>query len=647
MKQFLRNNINFLAYFVFAIILELSTLFVITDALFIKSPWLALTLLVFIFSIYNFIKGRTAKNAILYTFSIIQLILCLFCVILYDNTGTLFDFNMFQLVGESTTFLGTLTINYGYIVYILLLLAALIISINILNRFQDKYYRCKFSIITSSVCLVIFLISHISIVVINNNLSREKFMNNLYVDSNEKYIQMGQTSNFLNEIYKMAFFNKYNTLKQEEIEEYIYAETNEPTSMFAISKDNNLITILVESFEWFSFISDPSIYPNGANINNDILDKLYPNIRKFYNMSVVMNNHHSQNKTDMSEDEALLGVYPSSDYINYIYPFNSYPTSIANTFKLNNEEISNNYAHNNVGTYYNRNKIIKSFGYDNLYFIDDMVENGATDYMANADLTGVAMNLDSEMIETMKDKLFLTDQRFNTHLTTISTHGHFVHRNTMQKWEDKMTGLGVIISDESLKNYMVYTMEFDYALGLMLEDLNKKDLLDNTTIVIFSDHNTYLSNLTYNVKGIEYKNYNEENYNELFRLPLMIYDPNINHQIINKFTTTYDIVPTILDMFGINYYTNLYHGNSIFSDTSSVLYSKAFDIFIAEGLLFSNINNILYRDDNVSESYIKEIEDKCLKLLNKIYYTNHIFYYNYFGDTNNYAKYINNFKSIN
>ena len=217
----------------------------------------------------------------------------------------------------------------------------------------------------------------------------------------------------------------------------------------------------------------------------------------------------------------------------------------------------------------------------------------------------------------------------------------------MQRWHDKIEQLEITIDNYYLKNYLAAVMEFDLSLGLIIEDLTQKGLLENTTIVLFSDHNTYLSNLTYQIKDIQLNDYSSENYIELYRVPLMIFDSNIGHKVINKFTTTYDIVPTILDLFGINYYTNLYYGNPIFSKEESILYSKAYNIFISNGLLYSNINNILYRRDDISNNYINDTEDKSLKLLKKIYYINHIYEYNFFNNNDNYYKYITKVQAIN
>lgn len=645
MKSFLKNNISYLIYFAFSIIIEVSTLFVISNKVFISFPFIGLTILGIIFCIYNFMKSNKAKNIMLSILLLLQFILCLVFIVVYDNTGTMFDFNMLRLISSNNNFVVTITINYWFIIYEVFLFTLFILLILYFKKYSDRYYRCKFSLITSSICLSIFLISHIGIVILTNRISEDKFMNSLYNDTNDKYALYGSSANAINELYKMIFFNNYNKLTNEQITDYIYEEVSSPSSAFGVSKGNNLVTILVESFEWFSFVSDEKAYPKGANLSEEKLDALFPNLREFYNLSVVMNNHYSENKTDMSEDEALLGVYPNSDYINYSFENNTMPSAIANVFKIDDANIENNLFHNNDITFYNRGEFSPNLGYDNLYSIEEMVEKGATNYMKDASLKGLVMNLDSEMFAYMKDEMFPVNQRFNTHITTVTMHGDYTYRENIEPYYQKMSDLNIVIENNHLKNYIAYVMDFDKAIGIMMDDLKSKELLENTTIVIFSDHNCYMNHLTNQVKDIY--SYSNKSYTELFRVPLMIYDPNIEHQIINKFTTTYDIAVTILDMFGFNYYSNMYYGHSIFSDEESVLYSKALDVFITDKLFFSNINNLLYKDSNVSDDYIKEIENKCKKLLKKIYYTNHLFDYDYFKNEKNYMKYVSNFESIN
>ena len=60
--------------------------------------------------------------------------------------------------------------------------------------------------------------------------------------------------------------------------------------------------------------------------------------------------------------------------------------------------------------------------------------------------------------------------------------------------------------------------------------------------------------------------------------------------MIKKFMCTADIVPTLFDLLGINVYGNLYFGHSAFDIQDSVLYSRAYDMFITDNMyLYGNI----------------------------------------------------------
>ncbi len=648
MKQFLKNNIVFLIYLLFSVILEVSTLLIVTGTPLIRAPWISILYMCSIFLIYNLIRSKKGKCILLYSVSFFQLLINWLSELLFENTGTYFEYSMFKLVGGADQFAGTMSIDWLYISYTLLLvLLFVLISLHFTKHIEEKFSFYPQPILCS-LLLLATTIGQIGTLIYHNSNSEERFIKSLYKDTNVKYTNYGNVGNFINELAKMVGFDKYNDLSSSQINAFLYTETNTKSDKFGISEGNNLVTILVESLEWYAFISDTEAYPNGANITEEKLDALFPNLREFYNLSVVMTNHHSQNKTDMSEDEALLGVYPSSAYINYNFAETTLPSSVANMLNTQDENIVNKFFHNNDYDFYNRTKVVTSLGYEDLYFIEKMGEYGVTNYFESKEKEhSNCMNVDSEMFNAMKDEMFPTDTRFNTHVTTLSMHGSYVERVTMKKYLEKMDSLNVYIEDSYLRNYLSYVMDFDAALGIMMNDLRDKNLLDKTTIILFADHNAYMSNLTYNVKDIKITEYSNKNYTDLYKVPLMIYDPNIEHQVISKFTTTYDIAPTILDMFGINYYTNLYYGTSIFNEEDSVLYSKAFDIFMADGLYFSNINNIIFRRSNVSDEYIKEVEQESLILLKKIYYINNIFELNHFKNSANYELYFSKISEIN
>ena len=643
MKHFFKENLVFFVLLPFLLFIELYTLYLITGSIIITRPWFALCSLGILFSIYLFIKSKKWKKYLLSGYLFAHFIVCIACLAIYENTGSYFDYNMLKLTREALVAANSLIINYWYIVIcVLLIIAFTVLADYLFKKIGELSFSRKITNIIAGVVLGISLIGQTSIIIISNKISQDNFNNFLYTGYGNSYSLYGQSSAAINEFYKMFFFNKFNDLSNEEISEFIYEKTSTPTDKFGISKDNNIVTIMVESLEWFPFISDPSLYPNGVNVNEDTLDNLFPNLRKFYNMSAVMNNHHARNKTDMSEIESTLGALPNNKYVAYNYADNNMIYSVANSLKLLDNDIVTSFFHNNNADFYDRENVVPSLGFDNNYFIEDMVNYGVTSYITT-DFEN--LNADSDMVEHMKDQMFLTNKRFYTHITTLSSHGYYVYRDVFSKWYDKMDTLNINISDDRLKNYLAGVMDFDCALGLILEDLEKKNLMDSTTIVLYADHNAYVEGVSNYVKNIY--ELDEPNSLNLFRLPLMIYDPSLSHQIIDKFTTTFDIAVTLLDMLGINHYSNLYYGNSIFSSEISILYSKVANIFMTDDLYFYNINDIIYNEPTIEDEPINIIEEKCLILLNKIYYTNHIFDYDYFKNKDNLNSYLHSFLTIN
>ncbi len=651
MKSFLKNNISIIGYLLITVFLELYTNFIICGNIIIEKPWIFITLVLFITSVLYLIRKGIIRYYLASFIILVQGVINLFCIILYDMTGTLFDFGMFNLRNDGMSILENIPMNFNYFYVFMILLSGYFIFMRSLSKKETRKNSLSINVINYVLIFSLLLSNIIYIVSINDK--KVDYSERLYENGNN-YQKYGTTSNFVNELYKGLVFSETEYMSSSKIDSFIYKNVSTPTSYFGKLENNNLVTILVESLEWTSFIMDPEKYPNGLyDLTQDEINYLFPNLTSFYNNGVSLVNNYTREKTDISESESIIGSYPTGVYINYDYPNNTNPFTIANSLKNSDPNIKTSYFHNGFSTYYNRNTVIPSYGFDNYYGLSEMLEISDSyssptmiDHTKNGE-----RNLDSEMIITCKDLMFPTDTRFSTYITSITMHGMYYERENLKKWYDKLDSIGALPKSEddemknTFRNYVAATMEFDYALGLIIEDLTNKDLIDNTTIVIFGDHNTYYQGLSNYVKNIY--GYESENYTELYRTPLIILDSKLEAQEITKFTTTYDLVPTLLDLFGIKYFTNLYYGNSIFSDEASILYSRAYDIFLTDKIFFSNLNNILYKDESVDESYLKEVEKKALNILEKISYINQIFYQNYFGVQVNLNKYISNVNNIN
>ncbi len=106
------------------------------------------------------------------------------------------------------------------------------------------------------------------------------------------------------------------------------------------------------------------------------------------------------------------------------------------------------------------------------------------------------------------------------------------------------------------------------------------------------------------------------------------------------------MVPTILDLLGIRTYENIYYGNSVFTSRESVLYSRAYGIFVGDGIVCRSLNNLLYVSDMVSKEYQQQFRTEAKELIDEIRYCDQVFYQDYFGDEKNYSTFIENMKKI-
>ena len=107
--------------------------------------------------------------------------------------------------------------------------------------------------------------------------------------------------------------------------------------------------------------------------------------------------------------------------------------------------------------------------------------------------------------------------------------------------------------------------ETDRMIGLLLEKLKENNLYDNTVIVTYADHYLYMIE---DKKILE--KYKETSNNLINHTPFLIWSSDIeNTKEIEKTNSQLDILPTVLNLFGIEYNDNYYIGKDILSDDYS------------------------------------------------------------------------------
>ena len=635
LKNFLKNNLIIFIYIILSVILEIYGIYFTNCEPYLSQPWYFILFLFLISSILILSNNKILQFIISLIFLIGQISLITGFIFLFDSNGQYFQWSMLNQRTDAFGTIELISLQYKFLIPALILLIVFVIGVVKYIKINKKNKNIKNhnTIISKKIqigILSVIVTTFILIPIFNGTNTNIDYEQVIYEKQPNSYQKQGITSSVVYELLKGTAINNITSSNYttDGIEEFIYQDKLEKTDYYGISEGNNLVMILLESFEWYPFTKYPKL-----------TEKLYPNFYKLMSNSILSTNFYAREKTDVSEALSLIGNYPTGDDVHYGFPENSYPYSLPNILKSSDENIVNNSFHPNKITFYNREETHESFGFDNKYGIDYMEERGVHNYWNS--ITG-ERNLDSEAINSMKDLMFPLNQRFFTYYISFTTHGFYGERETLEEYYDILDSYNAFpdtgeTMDEYLRTYAAAVMDMDRGIGYMMDYLEENNLLENTTILLFSDHNTYYNNLSYYAKDIEEKTFDSE----LYHIPMMIYDQklvnaykenNNNSSYVTKFTTTSDILPTILDIFGLEGYSNLYYGSSIFTDKESIIYSRSYGVFVTDKFVGYSLNDVLYKSKDYDEEYEQYFVNRAETHLKKLNYINKIYYTDYFKD---------------
>ena len=634
--KFLLANIIVGIYGKISLLIELASLTFFDCSPYIIRPiypvMLWLTVILVLFSL----KSKKLKAFCSFVALIIQCIIILASNYLYLSNGTVFERSMLKQRNDAYATIEQFYLTPAlFFLCVFFLLCYLIFLIAYLRKCKKNeslklIYKKGYRMV--AVLISIILIGCLKFIPIVDNHSKTTidYKSTLYKSGNS-YQERGITGNFIFEMLR-GDTATVDTSDLSNVGEAIYAKRCDTSNYNGISSGNNLIMILAESFEWYPL----TIY------SQEQTAEIYPNLSKLIIESVLCNNFYSREKTDTAEALMVVGSNPTGKYTHNDFAENAYPYSLPNLFRQQaiadgEEDVVIRSFHQNKGSFYNRNIAHKSFGFEELVDIDEMEKYGVANTW-NTDKP--ERTLDSLTINAMKDEMFPADHRFFTYWISFSTHGFYHKRDNLSEYYDKFDKMGVFPEGDQYQNYLrtyaAAVADLDKAIGIMLDDLEKKGLLDKTTIAIIADHNTYYNKLSNYVKNI-----NTQFNSELYRIPMVIYDQKLTaamkasgeNRIISKFTTTSDIIPTLTDLFGIPAWDNLYVGSTIFNqDKESIIYSRAYNIFVTDKYIGYSLNNLKYEAPASTKETKAEFEARALAHLKKLEIINKIFYSNYFSN---------------
>lgn len=369
---------------------------------------------------------------------------------------------------------------------------------------------------------------------------------------------------------------------------------NEYTGIF---KDKNLIFITAESFSF-----------------NIIDEELTPTLYKMTKEGITFSNFYTPiyyASTSDGEYTNLTGLLPKEGTWSYIASKNKeFPYTYAKVLK---EKGYDTYSyHNGIYNFYDRNKVMPNLGYDKYTGCGNGLEK-----KINCELWPQS---DDEMFNKTFDD-YKNSKKFMTYYMTISGHlSHNFEDNDMaKKHKDKVKDLEY---SEAVKAYISATIDLDNALENLLENLKKNDKLDDTVIVLVPDHYPY---------GLS-----DEELNELkpittaydkYKSGLIIYNSDTKGKKIDKYSSNIDILPTILNMFGINYDSRVIIGKDIMSNSDGIIIFNDRSFLTDQGFYNEKTNEFSTTKTKIDKGYIKE---KRIEAFNKTNISSMILETNYY-----------------
>ena len=343
--------------------------------------------------------------------------------------------------------------------------------------------------------------------------------------------------NILNVEFKDSSNKNINSLNN-----YIKNQTptnqSEYTGMF---KDKNLIFILAEGFNEIAV--DETRTPTLYNMINTGF-----NFTNFYSPVFL--------STTGGEFQATTGLIPTQETLKLWKK--EQPTiefALGNSFSKLGYRVQS--YHNWTYTYYKRNITMKTLGFNNYTGCGNGLEK---------EMDCSWLPYDSTMADITSKKYLGQDGHFVTYYVTVSGHSPYNTSDNIAKHHlDTVKDLNY---SDPVKYYLAAQVELDKMLEKLVEKLKESGELDDTVIALVGDHYPYtLTNSEMN----EAAKYKKDDTIEVNHSNFILWNSKMEKPItVDKVGSQIDVLPTLLNLFGIEYDSRMIIGKDILSDYEGI-----------------------------------------------------------------------------
>ncbi|MFC7322483.1 LTA synthase family protein [Halobacillus campisalis] len=311
--------------------------------------------------------------------------------------------------------------------------------------------------------------------------------------------------------------------------------------MTGVAEGKNVIILSLESTQ--TFVVDNEL--NG--------EELTPYFNDLKEEGAYFNNFYHQVKQGRTADSEFL-------LDNSLYGLNrgaAFFTHSGNEYEATPELLGENgytssNMHANDKTFWNRNVMYDSLGYDEYYSKED--------YDVTEEKSYGWGYLDEYFFSDSLDKMEEMDQPFYNKMITLTNHHPFTLPEDKKYIEEGDTSSGTL-------NRFFQTIRYqDEALKEFVEEFKGSDLYDDTVLVIYGDHFGISENHQKAMGEYLDKDINEYEQFQLQRVPLLMIGEGIEPEKYDTVGGQIDLRPTLTNMLGVEDDNPVQFGQDLFSE---------------------------------------------------------------------------------
>ena len=586
LKNYLKTNILMCTFIISTLINGCLIRFFTVENYFAIKPILAdLVVLLIVTAFGYFIKPKHQFKYFL-SWSIVFTLICIINAVYYSNYLSFASLSLLKTAGELGGYADAVIKNILEIKQLIFLWQIFAICFVHVQLKRKKYYdkvkeieKGKTRFLNMSVVALIVLGFFVSMLTgtdisrLNKQWNRSSIVMEfgIYIYQFNDVVSSVRTT--VNEMF--GYDEAYKTFR-EYYEVEVEQKDNKYTNLF---KGKNVIAIHAESIQGFTM----NLKFNG--------EELTPNINKLASEGIYFSNFYAQESVGNSSDSEftlLSSLLPSSSgtvFMNY------FDRDYETILKLLKEKDYYTFSmHGNKGDAWNRNVTHKYLGYDEFYYytkdyeIDETIGLGLSDKSFFRQSVDIIKDIDETYDNWYGTLIMLTN---HTPFSDIERFDYLVDYKTGEINQE--TGEEIInpwLEGTKMGNYLKSVHYADEAIGELITMLEDEDLLDDTIIVLYGDHDCKLKQSEFR------KLYDSEYYESVLidknntvgiiddftyeinrEVPFIIWSPKTKNTKYNteveEVMGMIDIMPTLSNMLGVKPKYAL--GNDMFSIDENVV----------------------------------------------------------------------------